>query len=378
MDSLALLNLIDEDIKKYDIRKNYISSVLNIDKSSLTQYLSGRYRMPFYVFLTIIQIVYKDKPLRQKALLEIFIEKMDKPRCIIDALSYFSANYTPDFIKILLNKCTTLNNKQIKEFGIVYDVLFKRKQKKIETNIFINKILDLQGKTRIDELKLLLEISVAYYFLDVQEYKSLIKLSEDILIRIDNLASTKTKYIVKIRAIEMLLVANLFLNEVDNFKKIYSLLPSKEICFEFCPAIYANIKNCYAQILLKENHLKSIKMLEESRDLVLKNNDIFEIDDKFKVISDTLDFVKIFSNYNLQEQNPSSLAEKAHLYAKIGKKKEAMEILKDIKRKQGELTAFQDYYLYLCTGDLNDLSRALLKLEMAGNNFYYELFKNNH
>lgn len=87
------------------------------------------------------------------------------------------------------------------------------------------------------------------------------------------------------------------------------------------------------------------------------------------MIYNTIEFLKIHHKVDLDNVNPLHSAEKAYLEIQRGNNESAIEILQELKEMNGELSAFQIYYLGLAKNDRKLLSESLGIFERLGNIF---------
>lgn len=103
------------------------------------------------------------------------------------------------------------------------------------------------------------------------------------------------------------------------------------------------------------------------------------VNKKFEIrrnkILNVLLFLKIHHGKELDsiDRTKLDLAELAFFYIKLGKKEEALEILKGLEKQNGSLSAFQLYYMGLATEDRKYFEKSIESFTKTGDFFYISL-----
>jgi len=372
---MSLLDMISKEKIKQKVTDVDIAKELNVTKGAVSQYFTGKARISFFSFLKLIQFVYKGDIEKQKQMLNSFCNLTDRPENLRLTMEYASSNCEYDLLGFLVKKEEDSHNKTNEEWAHVYEVLYKRSKGVISNKEFRLVIMEMSQKVKCLEMKILTKIAIMYMFYDLKEYSSLIKLTDDILEQINKIKNPYIKSSFRLRAIEMIVVSNFMNNNVIKAREYEKWIDNNNEISEHSPLISASIFHWLGQTYISENPYKAISYVEHGKD-VLEESNGFNFKNRIHMFQDTIDFIKIFSEIEIDKIKPRSLSELAHLLCKQGNKNEALNILNKMKMDKGELSEYQIYYLYLCTGEKRLLEEAIKKLEDHGNLYYANLIKN--
>ena len=133
----------------------------------------------------------------------------------------------------------------------------------------------------------------------------------------------------------------------------------------------------YARIILAQSYLfKSTiiatKYSNEALDLI-KNDKHNRYVNRRKALKATYDFINIVAG-NYENLFLEDNSEKAHFFAKVGRKEEALEILKKLEMEKGRLSPFQLYYRAIATNCIKDYEKAKEEFVKNGDFHFIKLF----
>lgn len=244
---------------------------------------------------------------------------------------------------------TVRTNVRIAEF---YQLLGQRSAGTITARDFFKKVekkRDLQKNTEND-LMIISDFSAMYSYLDFSNYQKVNEYIESALPRIEQVSKHTNKNSFLLRVKEMKVSIHLH-NKGD-------LNRAREICLEILndpfnyyvstkAIAYCKLGESYALIdYEKAKHYicKALEIIGEptNKKLEIRRNKILNV----------LLFIKIHHGKELDtiDRTKLDLAELAFFYIRIGKKEEAIEILRGLKKQNGYLSSFQLYYMGLAVG----------------------------
>ncbi|MBY0597737.1 AimR family lysis-lysogeny pheromone receptor [Bacillus bingmayongensis] len=270
---------------------------------------------------------------------------------------------------------TVRTNVGIAEF---YQLLGQRSEGSITARDFFDKVekkRDSQKNTEND-LMIISDFSAMYSYLDFSNYQKVNEYIESVSPRIEQVSKHTNKNSFLLRVKEMQVSIHLH-NKGD-------LNKAREICLEILndPFNYYVSTKAIAYCKLGESYAlsdyekakhyicKALETIGEPTNKKLKTR-------KNKILNVLL-FLKIHHGKELDtiDRTKLDLAELAFFYIRIGKKEEAIEILRGLKKQNGYLSSFQLYYMGLAIGGEEGkkyLEMSVESFSKSGDFFYISL-----
>ncbi|BCC62410.1 MULTISPECIES: AimR family lysis-lysogeny pheromone receptor [Bacillus] len=267
---------------------------------------------------------------------------------------------------------TVRTNVKIAEY---YQLLRKRSEGTIIARDFFNEVQQKREfqKNTDDDLMIVSDFSMMYSYLDFSNYQKVNEYIESVLPRIEKVSKHTNRNSFLLRVKEMQVPIHLH-NNGDLFK-------AREICFEILndPFNYYISTKAIAYCKLGESY--ALSDYETAKNYICKALELIgvPVNKKFKIrrnkILNVLLFLKIHHGKDLDsiDRTKLDLAELAFFYIKIGKKEEALEILRGLEKQNGSLSAFQLYYMGLATGDKEYFEQSVESFSKTGDFFYISL-----
>ncbi|HDR4450925.1 AimR family lysis-lysogeny pheromone receptor [Bacillus cereus] len=267
---------------------------------------------------------------------------------------------------------TVRTNVKIAEY---YQLLRKRSEGTIIARDFFNEVQQKREfqKNTDDDLMIVSDFSMMYSYLDFSNYQKVNEYIESVLPRIEKVSKHTNRNSFLLRVKEMQVPIHLH-NNGDLFK-------AREICFEILndPFNYYISTKAIAYCKLGESY--ALSDYEIAKNHICKALELIgvPVNKKFKIrrnkILNVLLFLKIHHGKDLDsiDRTKLDLAELAFFYIKIGKKEEALEILRGLEKQNGSLSAFQLYYMGLATGDKKYFEQSVESFSKTGDFFYISL-----
>jgi len=267
---------------------------------------------------------------------------------------------------------TVRTNVKIAEY---YQLLRKRSEGTIIARDFFNEVQQKREfqKNTDDDLMIVSDFSMMYSYLDFSNYQKVNEYIESVLPRIEKVSKQTNRNSFLLRVKEMQVPIHLH-NNGDLFK-------AREICFEILndPFNYYISTKAIAYCKLGESY--ALSDYETAKNYICKALELIgvPVNKKFKIrknkILNVLLFLKIHHGKDLDsiDRTKLDLAELAFFYIKIGKKEEALEILRGLEKQNGSLSAFQLYYMGLATGDKEYFEQSVESFSKTGDFFYISL-----
>lgn len=374
MSVLDILNMIYNEKLKQNILDIDISKALNISPGSVSNYFSGKIRIPFLSFVKLVELVYQGKTDKQKQLITTFCNATDKPENLRIAMEFANVNHELDLLSFLINKEEDSHNKANIEWSSIYELLYLRRKNGITNIEYKDLLIERTKKSLSKEMKVLSKIAMMYLYLDLNEYNSLLKLMDGIFDEISDISNNYVRESYHLKAKEIVVVANLMRSNIKESRD-HALMSLNEDYSLNYPITVASTIHWLAQSYMNDDPHYSLNLVERAVKVLETRNSII-FNRYINALRDTSDFIKIYWNMELNSITPRSVSELAHLLCKRGEKNEAINIYKQIEKENGKLSNFEKFYLSECIDDEELKTSALNGFESEGKYFYIELLKN--
>ncbi|MEM5646528.1 AimR family lysis-lysogeny pheromone receptor [Bacillus cereus] len=220
------------------------------------------------------------------------------------------------------------------------------------------------------------DLLMCYLLYDTGNYRSILNYVKNAEEKVKQISVRKNRFIKSSynhRIIEILSAIHLLRGNVNECRKF-----SLELIEQCGSNPQFNIQRVNAFCNLGESYIfsdynKALNFLQKSLEN-LGNPFNQRLKDKKKLILQTIVFLKIHWDKPVGNLEIHS-AERAYLEIKLENNKKAEEILMDLLKTQGRLSAFQKFYLGLARNDRKLLEESLEIFEEKGNIFYSQLPK---
>ncbi|MBH0159093.1 hypothetical protein IHV10_22240 [Fictibacillus sp. 5RED26] len=374
-----LMERIHEDQKKRGIVDLRIAELLNLTAGAVSQYYSGTSEIFYPNFVKLVDFIYSEKnefEIRNK-MLSSFCRLTKRKQNLRTALEYSDRQGNYDLLGELVENEKKSINGANRETARVYDLIYNRETKQVKGKKLLDDLNQLLLKKNIKslEMEILTKIINMYAIYDMQEYDGMFKVTDDLNKAVGDIKNDFIREAFQYRVDEIYAYSFLYSNKPQEAREVVQKMlkaEKKSWGATFCSqAAYYVIGQSY----IFESADKSIKYLNAAISEINKYpfGSTHPFQEKKKNIQNTLDFVKIFWDRNLETLNPEHKAEQAFLYYKRGNVDEADKLIEEIKNKEGILTPFQ-LYLSACIKNDGDLMiESWRAYEKKGDKFYANL-----
>jgi len=364
------MNLYEEvqnDIVKYGLQQKDIAKKIGVSAQSLSYYLQQENQFKFITFYELLMEVYSDKSkdfIIEK--LKQFILVTKKRDNYKECLEWSYKNGERELFELVLKKEEEVNGNEIVK---LYQMAMRRLEKSIDPeDLLFNLGKEVYKQKESIAFAGILELWCLY---DTYNYSSILLFTRSIREKIKKMKKGYLKEAYEIRLEEIELVARMKNGDIENSitkaKKMIEIIDERKF-----PHNYHFMFSLLAELYLFSNPRKSVEYIEKAISLY-KTQQLRHYEFRINALLETRDFMKIFSG-DFEGLTLNSHAEKAHYYARIGKKEKSLEILNEMK-KTHKLTPFQLYYKYLATGNEKDKELAEKAFYKAGDYHYSDLLK---
>ncbi|MDY8165791.1 AimR family lysis-lysogeny pheromone receptor [Bacillus thuringiensis] len=355
----GLLTNMNEKLKSNGYTNRNLAKRFDVTHTTVNGYFKTKGKFDFMHFVDALRLYQpSDIEFRRKWIKKIIPHLSHKNlKLALEVLDMFGEY---DLQKLVIEKImssrtkkgdslTVRTNAKIAEF---YQLLRQRSEGTITSKDFFNKVEKIRNsqKNMENDLMIISDFSAMYSYLDFSNYQKVNEYVESVSPRIEKVSKQTNKNSFLLRVKEMQVSIHLH-NKGDLDK-------AREICLEIIndpfnyyvstkAIAYCKLGESYALIdyeKAKYYICKALEIIGEPTNKKLKK--------RIKKILNVLLFLKIHHGKELDtiDRMKLDLAELAFFYIRIGKKEEAIQILRGLKKQNGYLSSFQLYYMGLAVG----------------------------
>lgn len=373
----TLLRKIKDDLFAAGITNKELAVYLGTTEKQTSNYLNGNTQFTFHCFSNMLIKIYGTNPELRRDCLIKYCEHIKGNKNLKIGMEYTHARGEFHLLKKLIDKANKSKKEELKEWAIVYDILYRRSVDGLIGKKLIKEVNEVRTSIKQIEMKLLLEIIYCYGLYDTKNFRYLHPYALDVKKKIIKNIPKKNNFIrqsFSIKINESIHVSMLALGKINRARYYGRCLLAYLGVPEKYPIPQASALYVLGESYIFEDYNMSKMYLENAiRTLEYPFNDAMNTKKMF--IINTLNFLKIYHGKELDIINPSDLAEKAFLEIRKGNKEYAIKILKELEQRNGKLSAFQLFYLGLAKNDRKLIEKSLKKFEEMGDIFYAQLPK---
>ncbi|MCQ6337542.1 AimR family lysis-lysogeny pheromone receptor [Bacillus cereus] len=359
MQVLLDLNDMQESLKSNGYTNRKLAKRFKVTHTTVNSYFKKQDKFDFMHLVDALRLYKpKDVEFRRNCIKEYIPRLSHKNlKLALEVLDMFGEYELQELVIEQILKSQTKNgdsptvrtNVKIAEY---YKLLRKRSEGTITVRDFFNEVQkrrEIQKNTEND-LMIVSDFSTMYSYLDFSNYEKVNEYIETLSPRIKKVSKHTNRNSFLLRVKEM--QASIYLHNNGDVNK------AREICFEILndPFNYYISTKAIAYCKLGESY--ALSDYETAKNYICKALDLIGVPANKKLekrrnkILNVLLFLKIYHGKELDTINRTELdlAELAFFYIRIGKKEEAIEILRGLKKQNGYLSSFQLYYMGLAVG----------------------------
>lgn len=365
-----LFSKLNEEIRKKNKKQKNIARNLGISPEQLNQFLKTTVKIRFTLFVKLLVEIFEDEISKIESYLETFILVTPKVENVRECLEWSSHNGKNKLFEKALNRAAS--DKKLKETASCYQLMLERRTKRRPLLQIFDEIEEMKFKIKQRENAALLNLLSLNILDDLNRSSSISLYARSTSKIIEQISEGYIKGAYEFRLNQLLTISLLKEGNAESaIEKGEKLL--KEDAY-IISKIY--IYSIVAQAYLFSNKEKAIFYVEKAIELFY-NNPIDDYRQLEHALKSTSDFIKIHLNH-LDDLYLEDMAEKAHYYAKIGKKEKSLKLLDELENSNGKLTPFQLYYKAISTNKKEDFDLAKDAFITSGNLFYCKLIKKIH
>ncbi|HHB2093616.1 TPA: AimR family lysis-lysogeny pheromone receptor [Bacillus cereus] len=367
-----VLSKISDDMDSRNINRTQLVKRIDIDGATLSRFLKGKHQLVFNKYGVILKEVYPNDIDARRSFCRKYSSVLKRQGNKKIAVYYLLAHGELDTVADLLNEATIKYDWE-NACRLMYlrykgdlsgDGLLKVYKEKVEVI-----------KSKSAEFEILKGIVLLHIRYDQKNYKSMIRLSEELHEKVEELEDDYAKAFLKFKIQEATIYGLLTCNEITSLRSICHEIINDDNSDMLFPIFKATAYGVLGESYIFTDYHKSLKYLNAAASIIVNGPDNQMIKRK-NMILNTIDFLKIHWKIDLHDIKPKDEVERAYLEIQKGNEKKAISILEEVLKTKGKLSAFGLTYLGIAKGnDTQILSDALDLFERSSDIFYSYLAK---
>ncbi|PEU18960.1 MULTISPECIES: AimR family lysis-lysogeny pheromone receptor [unclassified Bacillus (in: firmicutes)] len=354
-------------------RKNQedIAKIIGISPGTLSKNLTAKSQFGFWNLIKLFKILYAGDINKQRKMLHTFCSVTTSKKNLRIAMEYANAKGDLSLLKLVVDQERNSSLAMNREWAYVYELVLLRSSGSIKKQELLAILEDRKGRKVIKtkEMKVLYGILTYYTMYDLEKYNSLFEYAEVLLPDVNAITDSfiRTSYLGRIK--EGLAYAYLVQDDLEKSRNLCQEileLEGPEGCFHL---LRASALVYLAESYTFECYDRASKYINKSLEQLEPCNFEREIQRKQSILN-TYAFIKLVNKQELEGISIYHPAEEAFLEIIKGNYKNAVNILNDLEKKNGYLTAMQYSYLGMAKNDITLIEKSIALFECAGNRFY--------
>lgn len=369
-----VLSKISDDMDSRNINRTQLVKRIDIDGATLSRFLKGKHQLVFNKYGVMLKEVYPNDINARRSFCREYSSVLKRQGNKKIAVYYLLAHGELDTVADLLNE-TTIKHDWENACRLMYlrykgdlsgDELLKVYKEKIEII-----------KSKNAEFEILKGIVLLHIRYDQKNYKSMIRLSEELRTKVEELEDNYAKAFLKFKIQEATIYGLLTCNEILSLRSICHEIINDDNSDMLFPIFKATAYGVLGESYIFTDYNKSLGYLNAAASIIVNGPDNQMMKRK-NMILNTIDFLKIHWKVDLHNIQPKDEVERAYLEIQKGNAQKAIVILENELKAKGKLGAFGLTYLGIAKGnDPQILSDALDLFERSSDIFYSYLAKKN-
>jgi hypothetical protein len=369
-----VLSTISEDMNSKNINRSKLVKKMKIDPATLSRFLKGKHQLLFNKYGEMLKEVYPSDVTIRREFCRKYSDVVKRPGNKKVAMYYLLSHGELEILNDVISK-----EKEGKhhEWAIVCELLYLRYSGKMSGDALYEKYKEVTNnfKTKTTEMEILCGIVVLHVRYDQENYKDMVKLSEELIEKAKGLDDEYIRSFLEFKVQEAIVYGLLTCAEIEKMRKYCYEIINDVQSEKYFPIFRATAYGVLGQSYIFTDFEKSLDFLNRAVAVIDKGPGE-QMQQRKNMILNTIDFLKIHWKVDLGNIQPIVKAEKAYLEIQKGNFEKALNILMEILHENGKFDAYETFYLALAKGnDHKILSDALQLFEQSQNIFYSYLPK---
>ncbi len=371
-----VLNKISNQINFHRMSTRKIGKRINTTHVTISNFLNGKSQMKSNTYGELLKEVFPDDVNTRRMCCERYFSQTDKPMNKRLAMDYLAVHGEQELLKQLVDVEKVSHDKDNREWAYVYELVYLRNKGELSGKSLQKRLHQAKKEIKISttEMQVLFEILSLFATADRRNFKLMNDTAVILFEEINSISDSYIKLSFEYKIKECMIQGLLMSGEVEKARTTCHEIINREELRRRFPMIVATAYGTLGESYTFESYEtatyyigKAIELLEKKLNarMSLRND----------MMINTIEFLKIKWKVDLNNVHPIHLAEKAYLEIQLGNNETAIQMLKSLEEVNGELSAFQLYYMGLAKNDKSLFVESLNKFEQLGNIFYSQLPK---
>ncbi|MGA5660404.1 AimR family lysis-lysogeny pheromone receptor [Bacillus bombysepticus] len=370
----GFLNQLIDEIDFQRLKQEDLAKKISISGGNLSKNLSGNREFNFWTVVKLLNILYEGNTMKKKELIHKFCTTTVSKKNSRIAMEYANTIGDLELLGLLIEKEKTSSLAINREWAYVYELVWKRGKGILTGTSFLEE-LELRKNSRIiktKEMHVLLGILTFYTMYDLERFNSLFDYAEVLLPEVNNIQDEFVKTAFSTRIKEGLAYAYLTAEKIEECRALCHQIINTDDMNNCLTLLQASAFVYLGESYMLEDYSQAEWHIKKSLSTI--GDCLFErMKKRKKNILNTYAFFKLINGKQVDFIEECGEAEKAFNEIVNGDKEVAKKILKDLKIKNGKLSAMQTCILGLANGD-EDLVKEAIKIYECGGNLFYSKF----
>ncbi|WOA61015.1 AimR family lysis-lysogeny pheromone receptor [Bacillus mycoides] len=367
-----VLSKISDDMDSRNINRTQLVKRIDIDGATLSRFLKGKHQLVFNKYGVILKEVYPNDIDARRSFCREYSSVLKRQGNKKIAVYYLLAHGELDTVAELLNESIIKH-----DWETVCRLMYLRYKGDLSgdalLNVYKEKVDIIKSKNA--EFEILKGIVLLHIRYDQKNYKSMIRLSEELHAKVEELEDGYAKSFLKFKIQEATIYGLLTCNEIHKLRNICHEIINDDNSDMLFPIFKATAYGVLGESYVFTDYRKSLRYLNDAVSIIV-NGPGNQMIKRKNMILNTIDFLKIHWKVDLNNIQPKDEVEKAYLEIQKGNTQKAIVILENVLKTKGKLGAFGLTYLGMAKGnDPQILSDALDLFERSSDIFYSFLAK---
>jgi transcriptional regulator with XRE-family HTH domain len=362
---IKLLSSINDDKMRKGIKNKEIAKEINVSEGTVTNYFKGKY-IPFFKFVQMVEFIYKNDMARSDNKIDAFLKKTSNQYYqAIQGIEWYFTTGQRDKAEIFIKK-----HKITHSIVEIYKLLNLRYNGIINKIEYMNKLKNITIDQKDVISVLLRDIALLLGQFDFGAYELVYYSAKELLKNINNLKDEYFRQTFDLRLNDLIAKTLLLTNQLQEARDLCNRIIKKYNPLKF-PLPVCTFYSILSESYIMDNYKLSLKYNQAAISIL---SNIRSNENKMRMLQANHDFINIYYGHyvNLFLTDDS---EKAHYYAKIGNKQEALSLLDELKKLND--SPFHLYYESIALNESSLKIKAIEKLYSMGNIFHAKLIQNS-
>ncbi|PHG13540.1 hypothetical protein COI63_10445 [Bacillus toyonensis] len=368
---------IDLRIRGFTNRE--LGSRFGVSHTTIQNYYSGNF--DFLHFLQMLRLQYPDSIKMRRNIVEEELPNLSlmNQRTALEALDLFGEFDLLEklIFKIESSDSNTRSSKLNKQLSSVYKLLPRRFKNDYNKKEFLDSVESLKKSYKLTSndatlTNIIIEFALLYAYLDYGDFKMVSYYNGELKPLITNINKDTLSGSLLLRNKEMEATVLHHDNKLDKSREVcVDIINDSRNPYVYMKGVaYSILGETY--ILDPNNFSHAKKYFEHAIECVDVPCNVKALHRK-EMFQTNLDFLRISQEKELELVVPKDISEQAHLFAKTGKGKLALELLDYIEKNKGYLNSFEKIYKGIATGKKEYFRESYNSFRASGDNFYLQL-----